>query len=298
MPKELNEDTLAALAAQGGDPNAAAKEAAAKEAEAKAQAAKDALPDITIGDPDGAKAKSDADALAAKAAGDAGKAGEDDSDLNKAVSKTLDEAGYNEETLTARLTKDGGISDEFITELKTKVDPAFVDAHVGRLRAELELAKVKESGRIDEVRAKEKATKDMNDHIFNVVGGKDKFDILGKTLKAELPADDLAVINAKLASGNKTIVDEGMELAVKKYNNIRGMGGKLMEGDAGQGTEAEEHVTKEEYRALIRTEKYKTDPKYARKVDADRLKTRAGDAAKHGHGSYYGFHPDKGRYAL
>jgi len=89
-----------------------------------------------------------------------------------------------------------------------------------------------------------------------------------------------------------------MKQVVQKYNNIRGMGGKLMEGDAGQGTEAQEHMTKAEYRTIMRTDKYKTDSKYAKTIDDTRLKTRTQDSIKYGSGQYFGFHPDKGRYPL
>lgn len=286
MPKELNEDTLAALAAQGGITDEGTEKVIPGDTDVK-----DGLPDIVL---DGEHDKQlDSEDTKAPA-----KVGEEDSDLNITVSKTLEGAGYDEATLTERLTKDGGISDEFITELKGKIDPEFVDAHVGRLRAELELAKVKEAGRVDEIAAQNKATQTMNDFIYKSVGGEDKFKILGKTLKSELSSEELDAINVKLASGNEAVVQEALQSAVKKYNDIRGMGGKLMEGDAFKGTEPQEHITKEEYRAQMRTEKYKTDPKYARKIDADRLKTREQDSIRYGAGQYYGYHPEKGRYPL
>lgn len=271
---EINAETEVALKAQQAG---TAEAEAAKIAADKAAANKAALPPITI---------------------DTKPAEIPESELNKELSKTLTGAGYTEESLQERLTKDGGISEEFITELKGKVDPDFVDAHVGRIRAEIDLAKVKKSGELDTVRAKEKVIKDMNDHIYSTVGGEDKFKTLSETLKAELSSDELAALNVKLASGNKIVVTEGLQAAVKKYNDIRGMGGPLMEGDAQNGVPAPEHITKEEFSALMRTDKYKTDPVYQRKVDADRLKTRAEDAKNYGPGSYYGFHPTKGRYNL
>lgn len=278
----MNKDTIDALAAQGG-----VEPKVAEGAKELADEAKKDLPDITIQKP-------------TELAVEVNKAGEPakDINLNKTVNKTLAEAGYTEEILTERLVKDGGISDEFVEELRGKIDPDFVDAHVGRLRAELELTKIKEAGKVDDAHAEQKATKSMNDYIFQSVGGEDKFKILGKALKENISADALSAINVKLASGNKTVVTEALESAIKEYNNIRGMGGKLMEGDAFSSTEPQEHITKEEYRALMRTDKYKTDPKYARKVDADRLKTRELDSQRFGPGHYFGFHKDKGKYAL
>jgi hypothetical protein len=297
MVEELSEDTKAALAEQGGmtddtkpDENSAAQ--------ADSETTQGDLPDITIGHQDTGQDTGDTVPNGTVAEGSTAKAGEKDSDLNESISRTLEGAGFTDDIIKARATKDGGLSDEFVQELKAKIDPDLIDAHVGRIRAEIELAKVKESGRIDEVRAKEAALQTMNTHIYDTVGGEDKFKILGETLKSKLSADELAAINVKLASGNKTVVNEALETAVKKYNDIRGMGGKLMEGDAGVGAEVMEHMTKEEYRAVMRSEKYKTDPKYARKIDAERLKTRETDSIRYGHGQYYGYHPEKGRYNL
>lgn len=279
MTEKLDQDTKDALKEQGG-----ITDTEENSTEDNTESAQEGLPNIELSS-DKTKETSDQNS-------------EEDSDLNKAVSKTLEEAGYNEKDLIERLSKDGGISDTFVEELKQKIDPVLVDAHVGRLRAELELAKVKESGKLDAAKAKEQEIKDMNNYIFDSVGGKDKFQVLGKTLKGELSQSELDIINTKLLSGNKDVVKEGLETAIKKYNNIRGMGGKLMSGDAGNSTDPEVHITKEEYMQLMRTEKYKTDPKYAAKIDADRLKTRKNDSERYGHGMYYGYHPDKGRYAL
>ena len=298
MPKELSEDTLKALEEQGGITDDKSKDTDDKGGD---KSDKGDLPDITLGDQDDTKDKNKTDDDSASKDGDAGTdgdaAGGDDGD--KKVVKTLEDAGYTTADLTARLQKDGGISDEFVAELKEKIDPDLVDAHVGRLRAEYKLAmETAKQNQSDEMKKRNEATKAMNDFIYDSVGGEDKFKILGKTLKAELSADELAAINAKLASGNKTVVKEGLEAAVKKYNNIRGMGGKLMEGDAGKGGDPKLHITKEEYRAIIKTDKYKTDPVYARKMDDARLVTRSEDSQRYGHGAYYGYHPDKGRYAL
>jgi len=289
MPKELNQDTLDALESQGGVTDAENTPADIN------PSTEDNLPDIEIRDPNIDPAQGDPDGTPDDGDGGVRTAGEGDSELNGKVSKTLTEAGYTEEALTERLTADGGISDEFIQELKEKIDPDFVDAHVGRLRAEFELQTIKAS---DEFIAKNEATQKMNDFIYDTVGGKDNFSAMGKFLKERLDDSELGALNAKLSSGNEAVVKEGLEAAVKKYNNIRGMGGKLMEGDAGNPVEAPTHITKQEYSALMRTDKYKTDPLYARKVDQDRLKTRAADKERYGNGVYFGYHPDKGRYSL
>ncbi len=278
MPLKLDEDTQEALLAQqntGKTPEEiaaeakAADKAAADKAAADANADKSQLPDITLNDGD------------------------------KAVVKTLEEAGYDMDSIKKRIETDKGISDEFVAELKTKIDPVFVDVHVARIKAELELEQMKASSAGLEIEKKNKAILEMNDHIYKSVGSEANFQALSKVLKANLSEDAVATLNAKLASGNKLLVDEALKEAVKQYNYIKGKGGNLMEGDVGGATgNAEDHITKEEYRAIMRTEKYKTDPVYQQKIDAARLKTRAEDAAKYGMGSYFGVHPVKGKYAL
>ena len=291
---ELNQDTKDALEAQGGiadDPKGSITP--------DDSGTKGNLPDITLQDPNDKKDKSIVVPGGTEPDGGAGAPGDPDKADKKVsdieVNKTLADAGYSEDDLRKRLVKDNGISDAFVKELKEKIDPALVDAHVGRLRAEFNLQKSKAA---EEFKKKNSAVEEMNTFIYDSVGGQENFEAMGKILKADLGTDELGALNAKLASGNKIVIKEGLADAVKKYNNIRGMGGKLMEGDAGNGQDAPVHITKEEYRMFMRTEKYKTDPKYAAQIDADRLKTRERDSQAYGHGAYYGYHPDKGRYAL
>ena len=300
MPKELNQDTIDALNEQGGaDADTNIKDPDTGDTNKDGAAGdQSAMPDINFDDQNAENNKGEVDPDASKPAGVDNKTGEQDSDLNITLSKNLHDAGYSDEALAERITKDKGISDEFVTELKGKLDPDFVDAHVGRIRAELELKEIKATQDTAEAQKKNDALLKMNDYIFSTVGGKDNFEAMGKVLKNNISAEDLTALNVKLASGNVQIVNEAMKDAVSTYKKIRGMGGKLMEGDAGNSTDPVEHITKEEYRAIMRTDKYKTDRKYQTKIDADRLKTRTADAARYGKGQYFGYHPSKGRYAL
>ena len=137
----------------------------------------------------------------------------------------------------------------------------------------------------------------MNEYIYEAVGGKDKFKLMADTLRVNLDPKALELVNAKLSSGNKTLINEALTQAVAEYKKIKGFGGKRMEGDATIQTEKELRLTKEEYRTLMRTEKYKTDPIYRNKIDNARLKTREEDTAKYGPGTYYGYNQG-GRYEL
>lgn len=218
------------------------------------------------------------------------------SDLDKQTSSTLKDAGYNEEDLLERIKTDGGITDELVSELKQKINPDVVDAHVGRLRAEIELAKIKADNNYEE---KQQAVQDMNKYIYDAVGGEKNFQTIAKLLVQEVPAKEVSRLDAKIQSGNKALVNEGLREMDAMYKKVRGMGGKLIQGGSNVETQQKvTHITKEEYRALMRTEKYKTDRAYADKVDADRLTTRQADEKRYGKGSYYGYHPTKGRYSL
>ena len=142
------------------------------------------------------------------------------------------------------------------------------------------------------------ATRKMNAYIYESVGGEAKFKALASTIKGSLDTTELESLNAKLRSGNKVLVNEALSMAVSKYKKIKGYGGNKMEGDAAAVKQEKElMITKEDYRQIMRTEKYKTDPLYRDKIDAARLKTREADKKRYGPGMYYGFNQN-GRYEL
>jgi len=212
---------------------------------------------------------------------------ESTTDQNAEVDTKLKEAGFDVDALSKELVETGKISDAAIADLKTKLDPALVDAHLQRLTVEVELAKLKGQTTIDDGNKK---IEDMNAYIYDSVGGIDNFTAMAKAL-AKAPKADQESIDAKLQSGNKLLVAEGMKAAVAAYNKIKGMGGKLMSGDAGNGVtqEALPKVTKAEFRVITASEKYKTDKTYAEKMDLARMATAKADKVAYGPGQYYGF---------
>jgi len=175
LPKELNQDTIDALNEQGGaDADTNIKDPDTGDTNKDGAAGdQSAMPDINFDDKNAENNKGEVDNNASKPAGADNKTGKQDSDLNITLSKNLHDAGYSDEALAERITKDKGISDEFVTELKGKLDPDFVDAHVGRIRAELELKEIKATQDTAEAQKKNDALLKMNDHIFSTVGGKD-----------------------------------------------------------------------------------------------------------------------------
>lgn len=193
------------------------------------------------------------------------------------------------------LEESGDISEESIKAAKEKYSPEFVDEKVARMRAEHKLKGLSEYEA--EAKKKAEAVSEMNKYIFETVGGTEEFQSMKKTLRSSLTASALESLNAKLLSGNKTLVSEGLEIAVKEYKKLKGIGGKRMEGDANAPAPKELRVTREDYRTIMKTEKYKTDPMYREKIDEARLKTRQADQAKYGPGMYYGYNQN-GRYEL
>jgi hypothetical protein len=217
---------------------------------------------------------------------------------NKAVDQKLKEAGFDVDEIAKKIADNNGeIPEDVIKAAKEKFNPDLVDAHVARLKSEFKLAQIEASEKYKEFQEQAKKTQEMNDYIYKSVGGEDKFKSLATTLRGSLDKESLESINAKLLSGNKTLVNEALKTAVSEYKKLKGIGGKLMEGDANTPAQKELRITKEEYRAIMKTEKYKTDPLYQRKIDEARLKTRQADQKRYGPGMYYGMNQN-GRYEL
>lgn len=203
------------------------------------------------------------------------------------VTKKLEAGGFNIADVQARMLKDGGISPEFATELKAKIDPDLVDTYITGLAEAASKTKVTAS----ETAEKNAAQKLINDFIYDSVGGKDKFETLAATLKSKIPQNEIDIINAKLASPNKALVAEGVKEAVDKYKQLTGRVNTRMEGNPSvpTGTPAQ-FMTKAQYHKIMTSEKYKTDPVYAKQIDEQRLASRKLDSTRTLPGQYYGVH--------
>ena len=283
--QELDEQTLQALAAQGGSDES-------KESTDKDQSTETNDPTIEF------KPSEEQNESNAEIKPDEG-VSEDEStpDQNKEVDAKLKESGFDVDALAKELAETGTITADKIAELKTKMNPDVVDAHLARLSSELELAKLKgQTTANDEATAK---IVEMNTYIYDSVGGEENFTAMATVLKAKATPEEQASIDAKLQSGNKLLVAEGMKAAVAIYNKVKGMGGNLMSGDAGNaGTEdALPHVTKEDFRGIVASDKYKTDKVYADKMDKARMATAKADKTNYGPGHYYGYR-NGSRYEL
>lgn len=260
---DINDATLAALTEQGGTDDKT------KATESKGDVATENTESDTLE----FKSQESAEESNSDVSKDAG-----DTDKKPEVDKAqkLKDAGIDPDALAKQIKETGKIPDDVIAKAKEVLDPAEVDAAVAKVQVALDADKVINT---------------MNDFIYDSVGGKDKFDLLSDTLKDKLSDSDLALLNAKIGSGNKLLVEEGMKAAIKAYNDTKGMGGKLMSGEpSGEAkSEALPRVTKEQFRTITASDKYKTDKVYADKMDAARMATSKVDKISYGPGQYYGF---------
>jgi len=301
--KGVNEETLAALQEQGG-----AEFKGASQNDATVIPVKE-TPEIKVVDPEILKAdearkiNEAAEAKVKLEAEEAAKLQAQSSEEGKkkleqevidfnddtTVNKVVEESGLDLNDIKSQIIKDGGITDTTKEMLKEKIDPALVDAYVESFEKQLGESKAKPEPKVDTAQeAINKAQLEMNDYIFNSVGGKDTFEVLASTINEGATKTEVGKINAKLASTNKDLVTEGLNDAVKIYNKLTGRGNKLMTGDANAetGVETFKFVTKAQYLKQITTEKYKTDPAYAKKVDDARMKSIEMDKAQTMPGQY------------
>ena len=284
----FNEETLEAMNKQGGAPNAVPNQDAANAAEEKPIVAKRVegldpnAPGIEL---DLGAGKPRTDPSATKEGAVIPENPPDPSSVKPDLSKDavvtgiVTDGGFDVKVLSDRLMKEGGITPELITELKTKIDPNVVDSYVEQFNAKLEASKPKAEPAT--------ARTEMNDFIYGAVGGQDKFGAMAGVLKKSLPQAEIDVINAKLASDNKGLVSEGLKQAVEAYNKSTGRSNTRMVGDT-PNNEGDKFtfMTKIAFQKAVASEKYRTDPAYAASVDADRLKSKALDAQSTMPGQY------------
>jgi hypothetical protein len=205
-------------------------------------------------------------------------------EMDADVEQKLKDAGFSLEDISKQIKESGEITTELIDQIKEKVDPQYIDAHLARLKAEAELAKKTQQ---EQRREQEAKTKEMNDYIYSKVDGQSNFNSLAGVLKNNLSESELSTINKLLASGDKGQIDIAMQTAINKYNTIKGKG-DLMQGDAGtERQEKFEPLSKEQFRKIIQTEKYQTDPAYQRQIDKQRLETRKRDEQTFMPGQYF-----------
>lgn len=284
-------DTQAAIAAQAGTPSQPAP--ATQEATQATPAVEDAKPteeahaETTTSE----ETAPEAAALETPAQETESQDESADADLNmdnvkvppqEEVDKALEEAGFSNEALGKELAEnDGKLSAETVAGLKEHFDATAVDNAVADLEANFakEAAPIKEKAE-----AANNAVEEMNTYIKatladgDVEKGEQNLKILSDWARDNIPADQLEVINAKLASGNKVVVKEGLETAVNLWK--KGQERPMMNGDSAASNKVDttpkvEPLSKDQYIAIMATDKYNTDLEYQKQIDERRRATMA-----------------------
>ena len=197
------------------------------------------------------------------------------------VAKLLEKAGTSNEKLGQELVdNDGKISDETITKLKEVFDPAAVDASIKDMETGFAAEKAKHDQTIQE---KDEATAKMNDFIYksldyggDIEQGKKNLATLSAWAKDNMDPAELAAVNAKLRSGNETVVKEGLQHAVNLWK--KGQEKPMMTGDP-QAVNTEkltpkvEPLSKDQYIKIMATKQYQEDAAYAESIDNRRRAT-------------------------
>ena len=191
------------------------------------------------------------------------------SDPDKVLEKTLEDAGFDVNLLIKEVQENEGVTPELVSRLKEKIDPDVIDSHLARIKAEAQAQSQEAQIKAEQ---EQKNVQEMNTYIYDQVGGEEKFTAMAEVLKDNIPAEKLKAINELLASGSKEQVNIAMKAAVDQYNTIKGKG-NLMQGDTNTSTPGIQPMGRDEYRTATSSDKYKTDPDYAKQVDSRRLAT-------------------------
>lgn len=280
----MDPETQAAATQQAGEPNTTAQ---ATPAEAKPK-------EVDVDDPSaqGSEPQTDAAALETPNQSDTdGKpsesASDDSADLDmtktklpsqEEVDKALADAGFTNEDFGKELVEnDGKLTDATIASLKEHFPADAVDNAV----KDMETKFAAEKGKITEdAAAKANASvEEMNTYVYgelaggDVEKGKENLKTLSDWAKSNIDKKTLDAINVKLASGNKTVVREGLEQAVTLWK--KGQERPMMTGDSAaannqQPAEKVEPLSRDQFIKIQMTKKYQEDQEYADKIDARR----------------------------
>lgn len=183
-------------------------------------------------------------------------------------------AGFDLASIGERVKANNGkFPADLVAELSTKLDPALVSANVKRIELQIELDTIK-------AEKASKAAEKMNDFIFSKLDGsgdaakgKENFTVLKDWCTKNMSQDDINAVNELLRSPNKSVVEQGLTMAVNKWKGAQEP--TMMTGDAIATPAKPEFVplAKSEFQQIMRSDKYRTDPAYATEIDARRRKT-------------------------
>jgi hypothetical protein len=198
------------------------------------------------------------------------------------INAELAKVGYTQEDLGRELGEnDGKLTDDTIAKLNKHFGEEAVKEAVADL--EKQFAEAKPAA---VQKAADKVQK-MNEYIMGKLAGGDKekgkenFKELSAWAQKNLDERQLKLINKKLASGDQDLVDEALEQAVGAWK--KGQRKPMMTGDsaAAAANAAPEFkpLSRDEFKNIMKTEKYQTDLEYQAQVDARRRKTMETEGA-------------------
>lgn len=175
---------------------------------------------------------------------------------------------------------------DIVTQIKEnsgKVPDTLKESLSGKFTQEAIDAAVKQ---VEEnyIKAQEinKPVQDMNTYIFETLAdgdatkGKDNFVALSGWCQKNMDKAQLDAINTLLRSDNKDVVRQGLQQAVDAWK--KGKEKPMMSGDSSADVQQPQNpgfepLDRDEYVAIMSTEKYNTDAEYAAKIDERRKKT-------------------------
>lgn len=202
-------------------------------------------------------------------------------DVPEDISAAFAEKGIDSKAVLKELFADGG-KFELTPETKAKLDEAFgksmVDGYLNLYRQQNSLALKQNQA---EAEAATKLQAEITESFNTLVGGDDGWDKLSQWAEENMDEKSLASFNAVMSlpsehwSAQHAVIEalKIKQQAADTEANGTGMG-KLIGDDGSPSPSAPEGVpavlTRSQFQELMFSEKYKTDPAYAARVDAIR----------------------------
>lgn len=202
-------------------------------------------------------------------------------DVPEDISAAFAEKGIDSKAVLKELFADGG-KFELTPETKAKLDEAFgkpmVDGYLNLYRQQNSLALKQNQA---EAEAATKLQAEITESFNTLVGGDDGWNKLSQWAEDNMDEKSLASFNAVMSLPSEhwaaqQAVIEALKIkqqAADAEANGTGMG-KLIGDEGSQSPSAHEGIpavlTRSQFQELMFSEKYKTDPAYAARVDAIR----------------------------
>jgi hypothetical protein len=194
--------------------------------------------------------------------------------------QALKDAGFDPEAIGKEYGENGGkLTEETEKALRDKFGDETVDAGLQDLKERWDASADERAEKVKEAKGK---VDEMNNYIFETLAdgdaekGKENLQILSTWCQDNMDKAELAAINTLLRSGDKAVVKQGLTQAVSAWR--KGTEKPMMNGDAAPTSKEPtkptlEPISRDQYVAIVGTEKYNNDAEYAAKIDERRRAT-------------------------